>query len=457
MATATTAHLAAALEGFAGDVLLPDSNGYDDARRVHNGMIDKRPGLIARCRGVADVVAAVNLAREEGLEVSIRGGGHNVAGKAVTDGGVMIDLSAMRGIHVDPARRVARAQGGATWADLNRETQLHGLAVTGGVVSTTGIGGLTLGGGLGWTMAKHGLAIDNLLSVEIVLADGRVLTASEDENADLFWAVRGGGGNFGVVTWFEYSLHPVGPTVTAGMIVHPFEAATDLLQLFAGLAPDLPDELTIFPALVHAPDGSGAPLAAMVLCHVGTQEQAAADLEPILGFGTPLDTPVGPMPYTAANALIDGAFPRGALNYWKASFLSDLTDEVIATMIGQFERCPSPMSALVLEYWTGASTRVAVDATAFAHREPGHNLVIASVWTDPTTSDDNVAWARETYDAVQPHFATRRYVNYLEDEAAEAQIRDAYGPNYERLAELKAKYDPANLFHLNQNIPPKVA
>jgi FAD/FMN-containing dehydrogenase len=194
----------------------------------------------------------------------------------------------------------------------------------------------------------------------------------------------------------------------------------------------------------------------MVLCHVGTQEQAAADLEPILGFGTPLDTPVGPMPYTAANALIDGAFPRGALNYWKASFLSDLTDEVIATMIGQFERCPSPMSAMVLEYWTGASTRVAVDATAFAHREPGHNLVIASVWTDPSTSDDNVAWARETYDAVQPHFATRRYVNYLEDEAAETQIRDAYGPNYERLAELKATYDPANLFHLNQNIPPAV-
>ncbi len=341
-----------------------------------------------------------------------------------------------------------------TWGELNRETQHHGLAVTGGVVSTTGIAGLTLGGGLGWTMAKNGLAIDNLVSVEIVTADGRVLTASGHENADLFWAVRGGGGNFGVVTWFEFRLHPVGPIVTGGMIIHPFEAATEMLRLFARLAPGLPDELTIYPALVHAPDGSGAPLAAMPVCHLGPPEQARADLEPILGFGSPLDSQVGPMPYTVANTLIDGAFPRGALNYWKSSFLEELSDEAIETIVACFEQSPSPMSAMVVEYWTGAPTRVPVDATAFAHRQAGHNLVIASIWPDPAATDENVAWTRATYDAVEPHFARRHYVNYLEDEAGQDRVRDAYGPNYQRLAALKAKYDPANLFHMNQNIPP---
>ena len=450
--------LAAGLEGFSGRLLGPDDDAYDDARRIHNGLVDKRPALIARCLGTADVAAAVDLARERGLEISVRGGGHNVAGKAVTDGGVMIDLALMKGMHVDPAARTIRAQGGVTWGELNRETQLHALAVTGGVVSTTGIAGLTLGGGLGYMMGKFGLSTDNLISAEVVTADGRVLTASDEENEDLFWGIRGGGGNFGVVTSFEYRLHPVGPIVTGGLVIHPFEAARDFMRFMREYTTDLSDEMTLFVGLLHAPDGSGAKLCGAVLCHTGPPDEAQKDLEPLLTFGSPLDTPVSLMPYTAVNQLIDGGFPRGALNYWKSAFMRELSDEAIDTMVEAFESCPSPMTALIFEHFHGEVTRVPVEAMAVPHREPGLNLVVPSVWADPATTDENIAWTKETFAAMQPFTAGRQYVNYqAADESAQDQVRLAYGPNYERLVELKTKYDSGNLFRLNQNIEPRAA
>jgi FAD/FMN-containing dehydrogenase len=450
--------LVAGLEGFSGQLLRPEDGGYEEARRIHNGLVDKRPALITRCLGTADVAAAVDLARERGLEVSVRGGGHNVAGKAVTDGGVMIDLALMKGMHVDPKGRTIRAQGGLTWGELNRETQLHGLAVTGGVVSTTGIAGLTLGGGLGYMMGKFGLSTDNLISAEVVTADGRVLTASDDENADLFWGIRGGGGNFGVVTSFEFQLHPVGPIVTGGLVIHPFEAARDFLRFMREYTDTISDEQTLFAGLVHAPDGSGMPLCAAVLCHIGTPEQAQKELEPLLTFGSPLDVPVSQMPYTVVNTLIDDGFPKGALNYWKATFLQELADDAIDTMIEAFANCPSPMTALIFEHFHGEVTRIPVDAMAVPHRQPGLNLVIPSIWADPATTEANIAWTQETFAAMQPFAAGRQYVNYQgADESAQDQVRVAYGPNYDRLVELKTKYDPQNLFRLNQNIEPQAA
>ncbi len=447
--------LLAGLGSFSGELLRPGDDRYDEARRVHNGLIDKHPALIASCRGVADVLAAIGLGRDQGFELSVRGGGHNVAGNSLTDGGVVVDLSQMKGIYVNLDAKTVRAQAGVTWAELNRETQLHGLAVTGGTVSTTGIAGLTLGGGLGWLMPKYGLAADNLLSAEVVTADGSVLTASAEENADLFWGLRGGGGNLGVVPSFEYKVHPVGPIVTGGLVVHPLSAAKDVLGFFREFTADVPDDLMVVAGLLHAPDGSGAKLAGMAVCHVGSLGAAEKELEPLVGFGSPLDVQVGPMPYTAVNSMLDAAFPKGVLNYWKSSFLAELSDAAIDTLIAQFALCPSPMTFIFLEHFHGEVVRVPVDATAVRHREPGYNLLIASVWTDPGTTEENVTWTRETFSAVQPFLARRRYVNYLdEDDVGEDPVRAAYGPNYERLAELKSRYDPENLFHLNFNVKP---
>ena len=305
-----------------GAVLLPDAAGYDAARRVHNGLIDRRPAIIVQCRGTADAQAAVRAAREHGFEIAVRGGGHNVAGNAMCDGGVVIDLSQMRAVQVDPKARRVRAQGGTTWGDYNRETQLHGLATTGGVVSTTGIGGLTLGGGLGWLMGSHGLAVDNLRSATLVNAAGEVVQASDDDSPDLFWAIRGGGGNFGVATWLEYDAHPVGPIVTGGLVAHPFSAARDVLRFYRDVTATLPDEFTIFAGLIHAPDGSGAKLAAIFVCHIGDLDAGARAVEPIKRFGTPVMDVIGPMPYSVVNTLFDAGFPAYALNYWKANFLS---------------------------------------------------------------------------------------------------------------------------------------
>jgi FAD/FMN-containing dehydrogenase len=439
---------------FTGQLLQPTDVGYEEARKVHNGLVNKRPLLIARCRGVADVVDAVNLARNLSLEVAVRGGGHNVAGRATVDGGLMIDLLPMKGIHVDPLARTARAEGGVTWAELNRETQLHGLAVTGGVVSSTGIAGLTLGGGLGWLMGKYGLALDNLRSIELVTAGGQVLRTSKDEHADLFWAVRGGGGNFGVATSFEYQLHPVGPMVTGGLVAHSFDRAREVLRFFRDFTVSLPDESTVFAGLIHAPDGSGTKLAAIVTCHCGSPAAGETAVQPLKQFGPPVMDAIGPLPYCQLNGMLDAAYPKGALNYWKSSFLARLTDDAIDTMIECFARCPTPMGQLLLEHFHGAATRVGVSDTAFPHRVDGYNLLVLSEWMEPANTDRCIAWARKTYSEMEPFVASGRYVNYLGDDETGDPIAAAYGPNYRRLREIKAKYDPSNFFHVNQNILP---
>jgi FAD/FMN-containing dehydrogenase len=446
----------ALLEGFAGALLRPDQEGYEESRHVYNGLIDKRPALIARCHGEADIVAAVNFAQEAGLEVSVRGGGHNIAGACATDGGLMIDLSGLKGIYVDPEGRTARVQPGVVWSELNRETQLHALAVTGGVISTTGVAGLTLGGGLGWLMPKYGLATDNLVSARVVTADGRTLAASETENPDLFWGLRGGGGNFGIVSWFEFRLHEVGPMVIGGLVAHPFDAAEEFLGFYRDFAAGSSDDLMTFAGVGHAPDGSGAKLALCVACHLGAPEQAEEDLRPLREFGSPLLVELGPLPYTVLNSLLDGGYPPGSLNYWKSGFLSELSDAVIEAVLEQFAVCPSPMTAVLLEHFHGEVTRVPVEATAVPHRDPSHNLAITSVWTDPKVTVENVAWTRETFDVLEPFLAGRRYVNYFsDDDLGEESARAAYGPNYERLVEVKTAYDPTNLFRRNTNVPPR--
>jgi FAD/FMN-containing dehydrogenase len=442
-------------EAFSGKLLQPTDAGYDEARKVHNGLIDKRPALIARCRNPSDVAIAVNLAQRSGLETAVRGGGHNVAGRATIDGGLMIDVSPMKEIVVEPKQRIARVEGGVTWAELNRETQAHGLAVTGGVVSSTGVAGLTLGGGLGWLMGKHGLALDNLRSVELVTAAGEQVRASADEQPDLFWALRGGGGNFGVATSFEFQLHPVGPAVTGGRIVHQIQSARDLFKFFRGAAVSLPDEQTIVGGLIHAPDGSGTKLSALVTCHCGSLAAGERAMRPLRQFGSPAVDALGVMPYCELNTMMDAGYPKGALNYWKSSFLATLSDEAIDTMIACFAKCPTPMGQIILEHVHGAATRVAVGDTAFPHRAAGYNFLLIAQWLDPEISERCIAWARETYAAMQPFTAKGRYVNYLgDDETGDDPVAAAYGPNYRRLQRIKSKYDPKNFFRMNQNVRP---
>jgi FAD/FMN-containing dehydrogenase len=436
---------------FTGQLLQPGNAGYDGARKVHNGLVDKRPALIARCRGTADVVDAVKLAHDLGLEVSVRGGGHNVAGRATVEDGLMIDLAPMKGIHVDPSRKTVRG-GGVTWAELNRETQLHGLAVTGGVVSTTGIAGLTLGGGLGWLMSKYGLALDNLRSITLVTTAGEIMQTSREQHPDLFWAVRGGGGNFGVATSFEYQLHPVGPVVTGGLIARPIEHARDVLKFFRDRTASLPDEHTLFSGLLHSPDG--AKLAGMVTCHCGSPEAGEAAMRPLKDFGSPALDALGPMPYCQLNCMLDAGYPKGALNYWKSNFLAQLSDDAIDTMVESYARCPSPNSQLLIEHFHGAATRIAVGDTAFPLRNEGYNFLVLGQWMEPALSARSIAWARQTYADMTPFFASARYVNYLDDDDVGDPVAAAYGPNYRRLQELKTKYDPGNFFHMNQNIRP---
>jgi FAD/FMN-containing dehydrogenase len=436
-----------------GTVLSPEQPGYDDARAINNGLVDKRPALIVRSRTNEDVVAALELARSTGLEVSVRGGGHNVAGRAVTNGGVMISLADMKHVAVDPARATVTAQGGVTWGELNDAAGAHGLATTGGVVSTTGIAGYTLGGGLGWLMAKHGLAADNLLSVELITAAGEVLDVDADSHPDLFWALRGGGGNFGVASSFTYRLHQVG-AVTGGLIAHPLEAAPELLRFYRDALADASDELTVFAGMVHAPDGSGAKLAALVVFHTGDPQTAERELAPFKDFGSPLMVEVGPMPYPQMNTLLDAGYPAGALNYWLSSFTRGLPDALIDTAVERFATVPSPMTAILFEHFHGAVTRIGESDTAVPHREPGWNLLLPSVWTDPADTDANIKWTRETFANLRPQFAARRWLNYLGDDQGDDAIRAAYGRNFERLREIKRRHDPDNVFHLNHNIAP---
>jgi len=380
----------------------------------------------------------------------VRGGGHGVAGRATIDGGLMIDLSPMKGIFVDPATREARAQGGVTWAEYDRETQAHGLASTGGIVSSTGIAGLTLGGGVGWLLGRYGLAVDNLVAVQLVTADGRILMASEREHSDLFWGLRGGGGNFGVAASFAYRLHAVGPTVTGGLVGHPLSRGRDVLRLYRDVSMSAPDELTAFAGLLHA----GNRMAAIAACHCGTLADGTAAVRAIKTFGPPMMDTIGPTPYCQMNSILDALNPRGARNYWKSSFLVALSDDAIDTLVDCYERCPSPMSQVLLEHLHGAAVRVGAGETAFPHRTASYNLLVLGQWVDPADGDRCRAWVRETFASMLPFMATTRYVNYLDDEETGDAVAAAYGSNYARLQQLKKTYDPENFFHMNQNIRP---
>ena len=442
---------------FAGQLLLPDSPSYEEVRRLHNGAIDKRPALVARCIGTADIGDAIKLARGQGLEIAVRGGGHNVAGRASVDGGVMIDLSLMRQVHVDPQHRIAWVGGGATWRGVNRETQQYGLATTGGIVSSTGVAGLTLGGGFGWLMPRFGMALDNLRSVTMVLDDGSVEQASGAEHPDLFWAIRGGGGNFGVAAIFEFRLHDVGPMITGGLVAHPAPRAKETLQFFREQTQQAPDEVMLVSGLLTAPDGSGHKIVAIAAQHSGSLEAGEAFVKPIKAFGPPVMDAMGPMPYVASNMMLDDAFQKGARNYWKSHLLPELTDQAIDALIEQFHTMPTPLSQIVIEHFHGASTRVAVSDTAYAMREGGYNILIAAQWLDPADDERCTAWCRNAYASLQPFIGPRRYVNYLgeDDFSDDACLAAAYGPNLPRLKQIKKRYDPENVFHLNLNIPPQ--
>lgn len=438
---------------YRGHLVRPGDAQYEDLRKVHNGLIDKRPVAIARCHDVRDVADAVRFARDHKLEVAVRGGGHNVAGRATIDNGLLIDLSAMKDVTVDPVARTARAQGGVTWGEYNRATQAHGLASTGGVVSTTGVSGLTLGGGMGWLLGRHGYAVDNLLSAEIVTADGGVLTANDRENTDLFWAVRGGGGNFGIAASLEFRVHPIGPTITGGLLAHPFGVARDLLRFYRDVTGNLPDDFTVYAGLIHSPDGA-AKLAGILACHCGAPVDGAQAIAPIKRFGSPIMDALGPLGYCDLNTMLDAGYPKGALNYWKSSFLTELSDDAIEAMIDAYARCPSPATQLIIEHIHGAAARVPATAAAFPLRATGCNFLLLGQWMNPTDTDRCLRWARETYAAMQPFMAPLRYVNYLDSDESGDPAAAAYGPNYRRLRELKAKFDPDNFFHMNQNIKP---
>jgi FAD/FMN-containing dehydrogenase len=439
--------------GFTGTIVEPGDAGYDEGRNVHNALIDRRPALIARCRTASDIADAVTFAREEGLDICVRGGGHNVAGRAVADGALMVSLADMKGIHVDPAARTVRAQPGLNWREFNRECAAHGLAVTGGAISTTGIAGLTLGGGLGWGMAKWGLAADNVVAVELVTADGAIVNVTEDSDPDLFWGLRGGGGNFGIAASFEYRLHEQ-TMITGGLIAHPFEAAPQLLRWYRDAIADAPDELTVFAVIAHAPDGSGLKIAAMAVFHTGSEEEAERDLAPFKSWGEPIVVEVHRMPYPVMNTLLDAGYPWGSCNYWLSNFTSGMDDALIDTAVERFRSTPSPMNAILFEHFHGAVTRVPVEATAVPHRQAGFNLLLPSVWLDPADTEANVAWTRETQAALAEHLTERRWLNYLADDQGADAIRGAYGPNYDRLVALKRRVDPDNVFHHNHNIEP---
>lgn len=433
-----------------GAVIRRGDAGYDEARKVWNGMIDRSPALIARCGSTADVVAAVNFAREHGLLVAVRGGGHNAAGLASCDDGLVIDLSEMRSVTVDAERRIARVQGGARWGELDAATHAHGLATTGGLISTTGVGGLTLGGGLGWLMRSYGLAADNVIGVEIVTADGQVRRADATENPDLFWGIRGGGGNFGVVTSFDFRLHPV-RTIYGGMLVYPATRAREVLRRYRDLAATASDELTIFAVLMTSPDG--VPIVAILVAYNGAAAMGEAAVQPLRDLG-PVADQVTEMPYPALQSMLDEGFPAGLQVYWRSDFLSGLPDEAIDAMCDTFAAVTSPLSALLIEQFGGAVSRIPADETAFAQRNALFNLAVVSRWTDPSTAATHLDWARRASEAAKPFVSGGVYVNYLGAEGSE-RIRAAYGPEkFERLVALKRKYDPTNLFRVNQNIRP---
>jgi len=448
------AALEALMSELRGAALRPGERGYDEARTLYNAMIDHKPAIILSCAGVADVMAGVKFAAAHGLLLSVRGGGHNVAGNAVCDGGLMLDLSAMNSVRVDPKAKRAIAEGGATWSDYDAETQAFGLGSTGGLISATGVGGLTLGGGIGWLLGKHGLACDNVVSFDMVTAAGELVTASAEENPDLYWGLRGGGGNFGVVVAFEFALHEIGPFL-AGMLLYPLVEAKEALAAFRDFLADKPDELGALAGLITAPDG--APVLALVFVYNGDLDEGAQMLQPMRAFGPPMIDTLGPMPYRQVQTMFDEGAPPGLRNYWKSSFLERLPDEAIDALVACRASMPSPNSKLFIECFGGSMARIGRDETAFAHRDVPYNFLILGAWEKAEDDDANIAWARETWQALQPYASEGVYVNYLgqkADEGAE-RVRASYGQaKYDRLVALKTKYDPNNLFRMNQNIKP---
>ena len=435
-----------------GELIAPDDGGYEEARKVWNANIDRRPGLIVRPTGVADVINTVNFARDHALLVAVRGGAHSFAGTGVCDGGLVIDLSRMKGIRVDPVRQTVRAEAGVRWGEFDRETQAFGLATPGGVVADTGIAGLTLGGGHGWLGYKYGLVSDNLTSVDIVTADGTCRVASDTEHADLFWGVRGGGGNFGVVTSFEYRLYPVGP-VLAGLVFHPFENAKDVLKFYRDFSSTTHDQLTTYSALLTSPDG--AKVVVIGVCYTGTLEDGERLVAPVRKFGPPLMDQIRPMAYTELQTTFEAGFPPRNQYYEKVHFLREIRDEAISLLIDHFSRVSSPLSSSFFQQTGGAMQR---GNTAYAHRDALYNFILVAQWLDPKESQRHVRWTRDLWEALQPYSTGGFYVNDIgreEDDGAD-RVRAAYGHNYERLAALKKQYDPDNLFRHNQNIKPAV-
>lgn len=451
-------------EGVRGAVIGPGDVGYGAARSVWNGAIDRRPALIVQCTGTADIIEALRFARSEDLVVAVRGGGHNVAGFGTCDGGLVIDLSPMRGIRVDPTSRTVRAQGGVLWGGLDRETQTSGLATTGGLVTTTGIAGFTLGGGIGWLMRRHGLAVDNLLSADVVTADGAVVAAGGSSEPELLWGLRGGGGNFGVVTSFEFQLHPVGPLVYGGAIFHPAERAGDLLRFYAEWTRTLPDELTTMVTFLTAPpepfipvELHGTPMVAVACCHSGEHDDAVEAIKPLRDFGPPVADVIGPIPYVALQSMFDASAPHGLNTYWKTAYVDDLSESGIDELVDRAAELAGlfPLSAVHLHHLDGAVTEEPPGGSAFARRDHRFVLNLIGTWQDESDEDAHTGWVRKSWEAMRPHTTGDPYLNFLGDEGSDG-VRAAYGPEtFERLVDLKTRYDPDNVFRLNQNISPR--
>jgi len=438
----------------AGQVIVPDDADYDAARRVWNGMIDKRPAAIVRCSGADDVAASIALASKTEMSVAVRGGGHNVAGNATCDDGLVIDLSPMKDIAIDREACRARAGGGVLWGEFDAATQNVGLATTGGLIPSTGIAGFTLGGGLGHLMRRHGLACDNLLSAEVVTAAGDRVRATVNEHPDLFWALRGGGGNFGVVTEFEFQLHEVGPMLLAGRLAHPLSKARDALRFYRDFCASASDELIVYAGLSTGPDGD--PRVGWRPVFIGPVAGGESLLAPLRAFGAPIVDDIAPRRYVDIQRIVEPAFPPGRLNYWKASFVDELSDDLIDILIEAFARVPSPYSNIAIEPMGGAVARVAETATAFQHRTPAFSLLVLSGWISDADTEANVAWARELWERTRPLSSAAVYVNYLGAEG-DQRVLDAFGGNHARLAQVKQIYDPGNVFRLNQNIKPALA
>ena len=443
-----------------GDVVLPGDAGYDEARAIWNGMIDRRPAVIVRCRGAADVRRAVLFARETGLPLAVRGGGHNIAGNALCDGGVVIDLSPMRSVWVDPAKRVARVEAGCTLGDVDHETQAFGLAVPVGINSTTGIAGLTLGGGFGWLSRSRGLTIDSLLSADVVTAGGELVRASDTENPDLFWAIRGGGGNFGIVTSFEFRLHPVGPEVFAGLVVHALDDAPAVLRFYREFMKTAPEELACWFVMRQAPplpflppEWHGREILALAICHSGDPADAESVSAPLRGFGSPVGAHVGPMPFTAWEQILDPLLTPGARNYWKSHDFTELSDGLVEVLVDAARHIPDPQTEIAFAELGGAVARVPDGATAYGHRNAEYVINVHGRWADPEKDQACIAWARRLFDAAAPFATGAVYVNFLTQEETD-RVPAAYGANYARLVEVKRRYDPENLFRVNQNISP---